>query len=499
MRRAAFAMLLAVVAAAVAACGSSTPPAKPAPSGRTGAAAVFDEKRQELILFGGADRAGHALGDTWAYDTKGWHQLAAGKPGPSPREGASFAYNPEAAEDVLVGGHNGSAHDDDTWIWNGTAWSRGAALDAPAHDATAMTVTLNRSRRQLDMVMCCTTGGAATAIAYAGNGHVWNRQDPSFAGDPPVTPGATWLESAFDYSTGRVMVVGPGGAGAPPVSAAFDGVFWSRLGPLSDFPAGAHPHLFEAPDESDLLAVIDTGPGGPGVWRWDGRGWVAIAAKNLPATVVATAVDIRDGAGLVLGEASGAAATPSVLAWHLGRLQAPKLAVKKPLGEPTFGQATPSPTPIQVVKAARAYMPTPGELGIPALRYSTQFPPAAITGKDANGAGDAYETVYDAPGPKRVAIDVFVMPDDDSASSLAEELGTGSGDSKAQGQDQTTLDDGSTAYTFNEIVGSGEAQLFSVTWHVGRIVVSLFDRDYKGAITLDDALRIAEIVDAKTH
>jgi len=495
------ALLGLVVASALAACSANTPapPAKPAPTARTDAAAAFDEKRQELIVFGGTDSTGHTLGDTWAYDAHGWHQLAAAQQSPPARAGAGFAFDEETDEDVLVGGHDGATHLDDTWTWNGGHWTRGVALDAPAHDATAVTVGYNRNQLELVLVVCCTTGADARALSYVGDGHhFWNQVNRTLSFDPPVTPGATWLSSAFDFATGRMMLLSPGPPGKPPLSGAYNGHEWATLAPASDFPPGARPRLVEAPDEGRLLALIDGGPGGPAVWRWNGGGWNQISDTGVPKHVVASAVDIRDGEALVLGE-SGGSATPTVVAWRGGLLQAPSLGGKAKL-EPTFGAATPTPTPVQLVKPARDYAPALGELPVSGYHYSTLGGGrgAPLPGKDTAGAADTWEVIVDGPGPKRISVDIYVFNADSDASDFASSTGSGEGVTNAKDVGvQPFSNSSNTAYTWRETVGDGTVEFWAVIWQEGRIAFAISDRDYKGALKVDDALAVARVVQSK--
>jgi hypothetical protein len=294
-------------------------------------------------------------------------------------------------------------------------------------------------------------------------------------------------------------VLGPGPAGAPPVSAAYNGAYWTRLGPLSDFPAGARARLVEAPDDADLLGLVDSGPGGPAVWRWWGGAWSSISTKGMPAHVVATAVDIHDGEGLVLGEAASGTATPSVEAWRKGALQAPVLGSRKALAEPTFGQATPTPAPVQAIKPARQYAPTPAELPVHGYQYSSQYGRGApLTGGYTNGASDTWDVVFDGPGPKRIVVDVFVMDTDYDAADLALGLGDPQQNTKAKDFQTTSIGD-VPAFAFREPLGDGTVEYWEVAWHVGRLVFAVVDVDYTGAIKLDSLLNVAAVVDAKAH
>jgi cysteine-rich repeat protein len=100
------------------------------PPKRQGGAMAFDAKRGEMVLFGGADdiNASTVLSDTWTWNGTQWTQHTPGPtPGPQPqaRYSAAMGYDPVRERIVMFGGHpNATSFDlDDTWEWDGTAWT----------------------------------------------------------------------------------------------------------------------------------------------------------------------------------------------------------------------------------------------------------------------------------------------------------------------------------------------------------------------------------------
>ena len=107
---------------------------QPIPSPRWGASLAFDPNRKEVVLFGGCGGSFPfvPMGDTWVFRSglftkeTGWVKR---NPVPSPpaRCFASMAYDDSRAEMVLVGGATRPGNSlqqvfDDQWIWNGTGW-----------------------------------------------------------------------------------------------------------------------------------------------------------------------------------------------------------------------------------------------------------------------------------------------------------------------------------------------------------------------------------------
>ncbi|MCA8951446.1 MAG: hypothetical protein KDE27_18205 [Planctomycetes bacterium] len=114
-------------------------PATPPPS-RTNAAVAYDAARGEAVLFGGRSAAA-ALDDTWVYDGTNWQQrLVAVRP--PARSTHGMAFDPIRARLVLFGGATASSASgarNDTWEWNGSAWSQvNPPTRPPAYGAAAL-------------------------------------------------------------------------------------------------------------------------------------------------------------------------------------------------------------------------------------------------------------------------------------------------------------------------------------------------------------------------
>lgn len=103
-----------------------------APPARFFHAMAYDQARRRVVVFGGRSALGTTLGDTWEFDGWNWSdKTPVAGPSPIPREVTGLAYDAARQVCVLFGGGPflGPAHYDDTWTWNGTAWTE----QAPAH------------------------------------------------------------------------------------------------------------------------------------------------------------------------------------------------------------------------------------------------------------------------------------------------------------------------------------------------------------------------------
>src|ERR671922_2676 len=100
------------------------------PPARYDATLVFDTAHGSAVLFGGIGSSGQELGDTWTCDGTNWTQRTV--TAPSARHGAQAAYLPSAGKVVLFGGVSGSTYSNETWTWNGSAWTKLAPATSPA-------------------------------------------------------------------------------------------------------------------------------------------------------------------------------------------------------------------------------------------------------------------------------------------------------------------------------------------------------------------------------
>ena len=97
------------------------------PSARNFSGITWDGARGELVLYGGLTPDG-ASDETWTWDGYAWSRATGS--GPGPRSSPSLAYDAASRPVLLYGGDDGASQYDDTWAWDGAAWAR-VATDGP--------------------------------------------------------------------------------------------------------------------------------------------------------------------------------------------------------------------------------------------------------------------------------------------------------------------------------------------------------------------------------
>ncbi|HEV2317754.1 MAG TPA: kelch repeat-containing protein [Thermoplasmata archaeon] len=103
------------------------------PSIRDMSMMAYDPVIGKVVLFGGYDPSVAALGDTWEYGNGTWTELNFSPPAaPAPRWHAGFTW--DAADGVLVlfGGRDLGHFFNDSWTFNGTAWTNVTTATGPS-------------------------------------------------------------------------------------------------------------------------------------------------------------------------------------------------------------------------------------------------------------------------------------------------------------------------------------------------------------------------------
>jgi hypothetical protein len=114
-----------------------------------------------VLLFGGRDSNGMALGDTWAWNGTTW-TLQAPASSPGARAGAGFASDSVNGNAVLFGGINGSTVYGDTWNWTGKGWFAVQSGSGPiSRSDAAMTFDTAHSEFILNGGATCCQGSAS--------------------------------------------------------------------------------------------------------------------------------------------------------------------------------------------------------------------------------------------------------------------------------------------------------------------------------------------------
>jgi hypothetical protein len=279
-----------------------------------------------VIAFGGMDRSGAYLGETWAWNGAVWipiHTSVA----PSPRGGFAMAYDPIHREVVLFGGDDGSRFLDDTWVWNGSGmWRERHPVSSPPADAGPSMAWDAGTRRIVGFIGGRTWiwDGVTWAIAhthkppsyigaeglaksgihlvfyggeqcddyctYFGDTWTWNGSKWVLR-DPPSSP-PVLAEMGMAYDAARKNTVMFGGYAHPITYGqtwTWDGSTWTLQRPDSSPPPRADMAM--AYDSTRRETVVFGGMffGATktyflsDTWTWNGSTWTCVSACAQPA------------------------------------------------------------------------------------------------------------------------------------------------------------------------------------------------------------------------
>ena len=270
------------------------------PSARYGHAMAYDSARRRVVLFGGFDTA--PLQDTWEWEeASGWTQVAT--TGPAPRHRHALAYDSVRGRVVLFGGAGSDPPPQrllqDTWEWDGLLWTQRAtsgpsgSLDprgarwshAMAYDAANERVVL--------------FGGDGDDWLPMPSEETWTWDGAAWSVAATSGPSRRYAHAmAYDSVRDRVVLVG--GSRGPTSEATlrdsweWDGHDWAQVAGLGPSARADHAAAFDSARNRTVVfggsvpARPDAFPGQPPVLL--GNTWTLDAApEHRPALQFAVA------------------------------------------------------------------------------------------------------------------------------------------------------------------------------------------------------------------
>jgi hypothetical protein len=214
----------------------------------------------EVVLFGGSPRkvSGDSwYNDTWIYNGTGWSKGPNAPPGLTPRGGAALAYLPRIGKLVLFGGSDGSWPPfNQTWLWNGSTWTQGPTAPGGLKGRVGAQMVYMPSLDKL--VLFGGSGEQAYRDTWFFDGTAWT-PGPSA---PAAMLSKTYYGMAYDPILQKVVVAG--GDGTRGVWY-FSGTAWTK-GP--DLVSGERERV-RMDFDPDLGGTLMFGGMGPGVGHKD--------------------------------------------------------------------------------------------------------------------------------------------------------------------------------------------------------------------------------------
>jgi hypothetical protein len=190
------------------------------PLGRVVGAAVFDEVRQEVVMFGGSVICGAETDETWLWDGVDWRQ-ALPAASPPPRSSLAMGWDAVSQGVLVFGGRpvgSGSASLGDTWLWDGSDWTE---IVLPSPDRPGPRWPCDLAPMANGRLMLFGGGLLGDDQTWEWDGSRWSRKYPE------VHPSRR-LGHAITYDEARGVVLLLGGQEAWPQCCMDLTDFWAR-------------------------------------------------------------------------------------------------------------------------------------------------------------------------------------------------------------------------------------------------------------------------------
>jgi hypothetical protein len=299
-----FGLLPAATAVATAPAGAAGHPVRPAqgtsPAARQMMGMTYDAAQRDVVLFGGLAGIGYdayAVNDTWTWDGSAWTEQ---HPATSPpaRYGAGMTYDAARGKLVLYGGlDDNSQWLADTWTWNGVNWTE----EHPARSPGGRVRPGLTYDARLQKVVLWAGDGPGT---WTWDGTNWT-QVRTFT-SPPMRE-----EFGMTYDAARGVVVMFGGRDGPTNDTwTFDGINWTQQHPATSPSGRFGPQLtYDAARQKVVLFGGSWDTDYNDTWTWDGTNWSQRHPRSSPSgrNRGGFAFDERRGAVVLFGGAIGGA------------------------------------------------------------------------------------------------------------------------------------------------------------------------------------------------
>ena len=293
---------LPTVTPSIAASASSTSPAwtklTPAtsPSAREGSLSAFDPATGQLVLYGGGTNFFPAKpsvdDDTWTFDGAAWSRhVTAVSPGQQDDESlnvSNLAYDPASKQLVLLGKTGG------TWTWNGSQWTAQHPAQTPSLSGACMAT--DTAARELVLY------GLHVVVANDGKTltwQTWTWRDGNWVQlpTPNVSPqGADAQTCTMTYDAAHqdlVLVTATWYAGefsgaSPGATWTFDGTTWTQREALTNTTGGVDfTTMTYDPAYGQVMTYggYDVSNGNAVLtnpWSWNGSTWQQVTLAPAP-------------------------------------------------------------------------------------------------------------------------------------------------------------------------------------------------------------------------
>ena len=257
---------------------------------------AYDSDRNQVVLFGGSVNppcsinCSYQSNDTWLWQDTKWQQVFPSN-APSERSGYAMAYDEEHKVTILFGGvHNdpfdplGAPLQNDTWIWDGTIWTKNPVGVAPSQ-RTSHRMVFDRARKKIVLFGGCVGSHTSTCVlsndVWTWDGSVWEQL--ATIGSPSAR---REFDMAYDYTREQVVLYG----GYDGIQECFDTWVldqdnkWSLRTPMrSPAEQRVQNHTMEFDPRIGGVVLMGRAEAlGWVTWLWNGIDWIEMTTTAVP-------------------------------------------------------------------------------------------------------------------------------------------------------------------------------------------------------------------------
>lgn len=275
------------------------------PPGRHSGRSAYDAERRRVVLYGGQTAGNMFFGDTWEWDGATWTRAAL-LGGPPERRGMGMTYD-EKRRAVLV--FSGAGHPGELWEHTGgPQWSLRPSFTVVPDTDHAHAIAYD-ARRGVTVLF----GGYTTRAldeTWEWDGAAWSKK--SLPTSPRARRGHVLV---YDAARGKVVLFGGRlDSGATDDTWEYDGVTWTQRAPTNK-PRARYGHC-GAYDAARRVVTIVAGTEDAllnDVWEWDGDEWRSAASTPVARRSCSLSYDAaRDALVLFGGTVSASGPTRAV-------------------------------------------------------------------------------------------------------------------------------------------------------------------------------------------
>lgn len=359
---------------------------------------AFHEPSGKTLMFGG-NYSNVYSNDTWEWDGGAWTRRFPAS-NPSPRRDVGLVYDTARQRVLLYGGWYSSGPLADTWEWDGNNWIQLSPASSPGPRYYPGLACDSRRGR-------CVLHGGSSLAGNSGETWEWDGSNWVLASTQGPVPLRADFGLAYHAASQRVLLFGGYNGNINPSNLGdtweWDGTSWSQRFPtMAPSPRANCPLVYDPTRERIVEFGGSTNSGVyRDTWEWDGNNWQlrTSTVSTIPsAQYYAMAFDSQRSRVVLFGESSGSSET-----WEYGPTH--------PATATSFGSGCPGSAGTPVLGVAAGRLPW---LGNTMTMQLTQLPASGlglVVFGFSNSAWSGGQLPFNLSGHGMSGCNLLVSPD----------------------------------------------------------------------------------------